>query len=63
MFGYSDKIPDDKNFKNGSKDKEIWDADDVDDTYGNDTGMYTNENGYVKFNTPKVPVIFVLGKK
>lgn len=59
----SDKIPDDKNFKNGSKGRQIWDADDIDEAYRNDTGMFTHNNGHVKFDSPKVPVIFVLGKK
>jgi len=40
----------------------VWEADDTDGTFRNDTGMYTHNNGHVKFNAPKVPVIFVLGK-
>lgn len=58
----SDKIPDDKNFKIGSKDGQNWEADDIEDTHRNDTGMYPHSNGHVKFDTPKVPVIFVLGR-
>lgn len=58
----SDKIPDDNSFKIGSKDRQSWEADDIADTYRNDTGMFSNSNGHVKFDTPKVPVIFVLGK-
>lgn len=58
----SDKIPDDKNFNKGSKDRQIWDADDTSETFRNDTDMFTHSNGHVKFDTPKVPVIFVLGK-
>lgn len=61
IFVISDKVPDDKNLKNGSKDRQIWETDDTDD-YKNDMGMFTNSNGYVKFDTPKVPVIFVLGE-
>lgn len=58
----SDKIPDDKNFNNGSNDRQIWDADDTDETFRNDNEMFAHSNGHVKFDTPKVPVIFVLGK-
>ncbi|XP_022174569.1 adenylate kinase isoenzyme 5 [Myzus persicae] len=57
----TDKIPDDEQFKNGSKDRENWEADDTDNTNRNDTGMFAYTNGHVKFDTPKVPVIFVLG--
>lgn len=57
-FLVSGKIPDNKNFKNGSNDGQNWEADDTD---GNDTGMSSHNNGHVKFDTPKVPVIFVLG--
>jgi len=61
-FFIADKIPDDEHFKNGSKDRHNWEADDIDDTNRNDTGMFAYTNGHVKFDTPKVPVIFVLGK-
>jgi hypothetical protein len=57
-----DKNPDDKHFENGPKERHIWEADDSDETYRNDTGMFTHINSHVKFDTPKVPVIFVLGK-
>jgi hypothetical protein len=53
----TDKIPDDEQFKIDSKD---WEEDDIDDR--NDTDMFAYTNGHVKFDTPKVPVIFVLGK-
>lgn len=62
VLGFSDKIPDDKNFKNGSNNRQTWEADDTDEAYRNDTGMYSNSNGHVKFDVPRVPVIFVLGK-
>lgn len=62
VIWFSDKIPDDNYFKNGSKDRQIWEAGDVDDTSRNDTDMFKNSNGHVKFDIPKVPVIFVLGK-
>ncbi|XP_025405073.1 adenylate kinase isoenzyme 5 [Sipha flava] len=57
----TDKNPDDKHFENGPKERHIWEADDSDETYRNDTGMFTHINSHVKFDTPKVPVIFVLG--
>ncbi|VVC25870.1 Hypothetical protein CINCED_3A019684 [Cinara cedri] len=57
----TDRIPDEKNYKNGSKDRHSWDADDNNETYGNNGGTYSHEHGHVKFDTPKVPVIFVLG--
>uniref|UniRef100_A0A2S2NRY9 Adenylate kinase isoenzyme 5 n=1 Tax=Schizaphis graminum TaxID=13262 RepID=A0A2S2NRY9_SCHGA len=57
----TDKIPDDEHFKNGSKDRQNWEADDIDNSNRNDTGMFAYTNGHVKFDTPKVPVIFVLG--
>ncbi|KAE9528645.1 hypothetical protein AGLY_012220 [Aphis glycines] len=58
---HSNKIPDDEHFKNGSKDRQNWEADDIDNSNRNDTGMFPYTNGHVKFDTPKVPVIFVLG--
>lgn len=61
-FFITDKIPDDEHFKNGSKDRQNWEADDIDNSNRNDTGMFPYTNGHVKFDTPKVPVIFVLGK-
>lgn len=57
----SDKVPDEKNFKNGPNDRQVWDANDLDETYRNDTDML-HSHSHVKFDTPKVPVIFVLGK-
>lgn len=59
----SDKIPDDNNFNNGSQDRQVWEANDTEETSRNDTGMYTHNNGHVKFSTPRVPVIFVLGNE
>ncbi|XP_025198830.1 adenylate kinase isoenzyme 5 [Melanaphis sacchari] len=57
----TDKIPDDEHFKNGSNGRQNWEADDIDNTNSNNTGMFPYTNGHVKFDTPKVPVIFVLG--
>ncbi|XP_015373047.1 PREDICTED: adenylate kinase isoenzyme 5 [Diuraphis noxia] len=57
----TDKIPDDEHFKNGSKDRDNWEADDIENANKNDAGMFAYTNGHVKFDTPKVPVIFVLG--
>jgi len=62
QFFITDKIPDDEHFKNGSRDRDNWEADDIDNSNRNDAGMFTYTNGHVKFDTPKVPVIFVLGK-
>lgn len=58
----TDKIPDDEHFQNGSKNRQSWEADDIGDTNRNDPGMLSYTHGHVKFDTPRVPVIFVLGK-
>lgn len=64
ILNVSDKIPDDKYFNNGSKDRHSWEADNADDTYGNDNnGTFSHDRGHVKFDAPRVPVIFVLGER